>query len=89
MAVLIGLDGISENERVVGFIDHHSDIQVLINNKMAATASGSNGAINIWEDDNGKIRCEAMVFMHVKSSEIFDNIFMAQVWFDNWMERIN
>ena len=88
MLILKGLDGTSKNEIECLFIKHHSDIAVILNNGYAATSAGSNGAINIWLDDDGKIRCEAMIFCCVKSSEIFDDIFLAQVWVEDWMQRI-
>lgn len=88
MPVLKGLDGISKNEIEALFIYHHSDISVILKNGYAATSAGNCGAINIWLDDKDKVRCEAMIFMQVKSSEVFDDIFLAQVWVEDWMQRI-
>lgn len=88
MPTLQDLPGIKQNERDALFIYHHSDIAVILKNGYAATAAGNMGAINVWQDDEDKIRCEAMIFMQTKSSEIFDDIFSAQIWVDDWMKRI-
>lgn len=88
MGVLKDLSGTERKEIPVLFIKNIEDIQVVLNNGMACTDAGSNGAINIWKDDENKIRCEAMKYMSSVELKIYDKISDAKRWYSRWKTKI-
>lgn len=87
MGKLVGLEGVSRDIDAL-FIYKGSDIEVILNNDYAATDAQQNGAINIYKDDEGKIRCEAMAHFRSLEHKIFDTIEEAIVWTDEWLVKI-
>jgi hypothetical protein len=61
--MLKNLEGISAEEIDADFIRTGKEVEPILNKGIAATAAGESGAINIWKDDDGWIRCEAMRWM--------------------------
>lgn len=55
----------------------------------AATTAGDDGAINIWRDDNGKLRGEVMRFMITQDSQTFNNQALIAPWFRKWFTIIH
>ena len=74
MVKLHGLEGISVKEIDAEFIRSGKEIEAILNRNLAVTAAGSNGAINIWKDNDGWIRCEAMKYCSLVDKKIFNNI---------------
>ena len=65
MPVLTGLEGTKEDKEVV-FIDNPRRAVKFLLRGYAVTASGDNGALNVWNDDAGKYRCKSMRFLATK-----------------------
>lgn len=55
---------------------------------LAATSSGSNGAINVWKDRDGKYRCEAMRFKMTTNSTLFSSQSGVRNWLAFWLRQI-
>lgn len=54
----------------------------------AITTADSNGAINIWIDDDGKIRCNAMRHLSTIDYKITKSRTAARQWLIKWIEKI-
>ncbi len=65
-----------------------SDIEVILNNHYAATTAGSNGAINVWTDDDWAIRCEVQRYQRTLESKTYTNVKSAIKWVDKWLPKI-
>lgn len=89
MGQLSGLKGTNGQNIECIFIEKASHIKSIIKKGLAATAAGSNGAINIYKDDAGNIRCEAMRYCATIDEKLFANIDDAIVWVDEWLPKIN
>lgn len=46
----------------------------------AITASGDNGALNVWKDKNGLWRCEFMRFLICQDSRSYKHIAAVDAW---------
>jgi len=70
-------------------IDNGFEIGVALKNSLAATCAGSNGAINIWQDDE-IIYCEAMRNLKSLEEKEFDSTDIDKVieWADRWIGKI-
>lgn len=89
MGQLQGLKGIDNNRNVdCLFIKTGKDIEVILNNAYAATAANSNGAINVYNDDYGAIRCEAMRNFATLDEQSFDDMKLAIAWTNKWLRKI-
>lgn len=86
---LKGLEGIKKKEMECEFIKNASDLHLVLDKQIAATSSGDNGALNIWKDDSGAIRCTSMAFCETLEAKIFDNIKDAEKWAKKWLLKIN
>jgi len=84
------LTGLSETSRDIEalFINEGADIRVILMNEYAATSAGQKGAINVWKDDNGVIRAEAMAHFRTLESKRFSKMHYAIKWTDKWLKRI-
>lgn len=80
MPELIGLTGAQLEKTPALFIYKPTDIECILKNGYAATAANNNGALNVWEDTDNKIRCERMRSFCVKDSQIFDSWKEAISW---------
>jgi hypothetical protein len=90
MGTLIGLPGISGKKLEAVFIDDdYKNIRQIILDGNAATDAGDNGAINIWKDDNGRIRCEALQYLRTVESKSYKSIRSAINWAKRWKQKIN
>lgn len=65
-----------------------TDIRVILDNHYAATKAGSNGAVNIYLDDNFFIRCEAQVLCKRVDSKKYTSMSAAIKWTDKWIKKI-
>ena len=55
----------------------------------AVTAAGPNGAINIWIDDEGLYRCEAMHYLNTIAVLGVKTILPVKMWAKEWLHKIN
>lgn len=88
MGVLLELQGTSIKEMPVFFISKISEIEN-ITTTQAATAAGSNGAINIWIDDDGHFRCESMRFYSTLDKQVYSDVNKVKQWAKKWLKEIN
>jgi hypothetical protein len=88
MNMLKDLEGLSVKEIECDFINKPSDIRKLLKAGKAATAADVNGALNIWMDDKGFIRCEAMAFMRSLEKRQFKKFKETEKWIAKWLIKI-
>jgi len=86
--MLKNLEGIDQKEIDADFFTERGEIKAILDKGIAATAAGENGAINIWKDRDGRIRCEAMRFCKSIEKEVFDSDKDVQEWADKWLMDI-
>jgi hypothetical protein len=86
--MLKNLEGISATEIDADFIRTGREVKSILDKGIAATAAGDSGALNIWKDDDGWIRCEAMRWMKPVDKKIFDSIEDVEKWADKWLPDI-
>lgn len=84
-----GLEGVSRGgKRKALYIRHATDVELILSLGLCATDAGDNGAINVWEDDKGVIRCEAMRHFSVLDKKNFHNVRKSFAWVRKWMRKI-
>lgn len=88
MGTLKGLEGVSVDELECVFIQKPSDIRKILASGKAATTAGPNGAINVWKDDSGKIRCDAMRWLVSVDKKEYISMLFAEKWVSKWMREI-
>jgi len=80
--ILKGIEGVKVNREVPCIHIKHSRFINSINLcDYAYVASGNNGSLNIYKDDSGFIRCEAMKHYITFDKKIFDTLTEAKKWF--------
>lgn len=82
------LKGVRRKFTDAEFIKKASEIDKKIKPKVACTSAGDNGAINIWIDDKGKIRCEAMRWCNSVDNQIYDDLKPVKIWAKKWLLEI-
>jgi hypothetical protein len=87
MIELIGLDGTNGGKVPAIFIKEACEIKK-IQSDLALTAAGPYGAINIWMDSRGNLRCEAMRNLCSVEKRIFRSIKDVENWANNWLYLI-
>lgn len=80
MAELKGLPGIKEASREAERIDKPADIEKILERGLAGTTAGDDGAINVWKDDEGNVRCERHRFLAVVDAQTFTKMKDAIKW---------
>ncbi len=86
---LIGLEGTDGREIPHQFIERSSSIKkATMDSGIAYTAAGSNGAINIYQDDDGQIRCQAMRYCRTIDKQKYSKVKDVKVWADKWLKEI-
>ena len=88
MGTLRNLKGISVEEIECEFITKLSEIKNILENGKACTTAGDNGAINIWKDDTGLIRCESMAYYRSLDTKEFENLEDVEKWAKKWIRKI-
>ncbi len=88
MVALKGLTGISEETKECKFFEKPVEINKILKKGLVATAAGDNGAINIWTDDDGFIRCQSMRHCFTIDEQIFTKISEVRTWATEWIEKI-
>lgn len=54
----------------------------------AMTTADDYGALNAYQDRDGKYRCEAHCWMHTVDSQIFTSLTAAGKWWTVWVKKI-
>ena len=88
MATLNGLKGTYIKEMEFEIFRKPSEISKILKKNKAAVAADDNGAINIWNDDEGFIRCESMRFCISLDVQKFSKIGDAKSWAEKWLIEI-
>lgn len=88
MGILKGLSGITVEEVECEFFTTVNDVRYILRNGKAATTAKQNGAINIWLDDENKIRCEAMRHYKVFDQAKFNSVTAAAKWIRYSLKQI-
>lgn len=86
--MLKNLEGISATKIDADFITTGKEVKSVLDRGIAATAAGNSGAVNIWKDDDGWIRCRAMRWRKPVDKKIFDNMEDVEKWADEWLHDI-
>lgn len=85
------LEGVklSKGKTVSGInIKESSNIEFIISHGYLVTAAADNGAFNIWKDDLGYIRCEAMRWCNRVDMQIHESYEPVIKWADFWLKAI-
>ncbi len=88
MNYLKDLEGVSKKEIPCEFIKKPSAIRKLLKSGKAATIADTNGAINIWRDDEGFIRCNVMAWMISIEKKKYKTFKDAEKWISKWQKKI-
>ncbi len=88
MGNLVGLEGTNGREMEAVFIKKPSDIRKILRAGKGATTADDNGAINIWRDDEGMIRCDAMAYMRSLEKKKYKTLTEAEKWVAKWLNKI-
>lgn len=80
MPELKGLQGIKKKSIECIVFQRPIEIIKILNDGYAATTADSNGAMNIWKDDEGFIRCDAMRFCKSFDMKKYKRIHNAVLW---------
>lgn len=87
--MLVGLEGKKEQNTECLFFESEEEIQdILFEKYKAATTADVNGAINIWVDDEGYIRCESMRYLSSLEKKKYSRISDVKKWAKKWLEEI-
>jgi hypothetical protein len=82
------LPGIKGGRAKCKFFRLAKEVKPILDSGYAATAADNNGAINVYRDDDGKIRCEAFRFCSLLDEKIFDEYSEAFKWVSKWLKKI-
>jgi hypothetical protein len=84
---LVGLPRTRKVVRAMGVINQREAIYWL-RQGIAVTASGDNGALNMWVDKFGQFCAEFHSYQVTLSSEQFDRITPTKAWLKSWWPRL-
>lgn len=85
---LKGLKGTTIIDMECEFFKKTSQIKKILESGKAATTANTNGAINIWKDDEGFIRCESMRHYFILDEQKFTKIIEVKNWAKKWLIEI-
>lgn len=86
---LSDLKGCLSNPKPALFLFKPTDIGCIIGNGYAGTCAHSNGAINVWEDEeDGGYRAEAMRHFSILDEIYVPELKELQPWLKKWMKAI-
>ena len=87
--LLTGLEGRKEKFTECMYFESEEQItNILFENNKAATTADYNGAINIWLDDEGYIRCESMRYLSSLEKKKYSRVSDVKKWAKKWLEKI-
>ena len=87
---LCGLTNVSDKNVKACFVTDEKDYNLseILKCGLAFTSAGSNGAFNIWIDDDGELIGERMRYMVTKETRVFNSISEAEQCISEWMDII-
>ena len=86
---LTGLEGLKKQTTRAARAGSKTRAISLLRKFGAITASGDNGAINVWRDDLGSYRCEFMRYRSALDAMITDKISHVSTWIAEWWPKID
>ena len=87
MPMLSGLPGRKRDLRALNVASPTAALLAL-RSKLAASAAGSDGALNVWRDDVGMYRCEFMRFRRTVDSRVFHRLIEVRGWLKEWLPKV-
>lgn len=87
MPILIKLDGLSKGSIDATFIKSSKEI-IKLTKDLALTAANTNGAINVWIDDDGNFRGNLYKFYVCEDSIITGDITIITNWLKKSLIKI-
>lgn len=88
MYTLENLEGVKKKKVSAEHFSKAKEVPAIIANGNAATTAAYNGAINVWKDDKGNIRCESMRYLQSLDKETFSDINEVVKWCNIWLRKI-
>lgn len=85
---LLDLKGVAAHEVPHTFIENATHVRQILKNKEYGTTADSNGAINIYRDDSGAIRCQQMRLMAYIKDDVVKSVKSAVEWYKQAMIEI-
>lgn len=85
---LHSLKGVEAKETEAALIETPSELDELFKKYKAVTNADSNGAINVWKDDNGNIHSVAYRYCIEQDYQQHKTIQSAKKWLSHWLEEI-
>lgn len=86
---LEGLPGVKKHKIDAYWFEDVDDIEATLELGCACTSAGDKGAINVWKDDAGIIRCELMRHCVTVEKRTFASYSEAEKCVNDWLEWIN
>jgi hypothetical protein len=87
MFKLKGLPNTQEIREALNFETSDQAI-FLLNQNVAGTASGESGSINVWDDNDGKLRCNLCRMCITFEEAIFETVEEVSEWIDEHLDSI-
>ncbi len=85
---LTGLEGVKQKTVECKLFTKVGELKKIIESGFAATTADTNGAINIWMDDNNILRGEALRNFYTINSATFKSFSELKVWAKEWITKI-
>ena len=60
----------------------------LLRRRIVASTADDYGAITVWNDRNGRYRCEAHRWMKTVDSQVFSSLADVRKWWAKWVKKI-
>lgn len=60
----------------------------LLKRKTVGTTADDFGSISVWDDKEGRYRCEAYRWMQTVDSQVFTSYQAVRQWLKVWMKKI-
>lgn len=80
MVQLKNLDGVRKKLVDAKYFKNAKEAEDIIQSGIAATTAGSNGAINVWEDDKGNVWCSMMQYLEYIDKKIINGTDERRKW---------
>lgn len=87
MPQLLNLEGTSVKAMDCLFFTKPSEINK-VTPTVAITTADTNGAINIWLDDDMHFRCEAMRYFCSVDKQVYSDVSKVKAWAKKWLSEI-
>lgn len=90
MTTLTGLPGVAGDTIEAEWVSSRTEaMRAFRDGAKAVTSSGSNGALNVWLDDEGWYRCEFHRHLRVIGRERFRWKAAVDEWLREWLPLLN